>query len=373
MSWDQIYGHDAIRQRFENAFRQDRMASTFLFVGPPGIGKRTFAMKLAQALLCPQRIQSQPGLALEPCGVCPSCKQLLKAEHPDLDWVQRPPDRNQIMLEQLIGDKSDRQGLCQRVGMKSFYGQGKVAILDDADDLRQEGANALLKTLEEPPPGSTIILIGTSEQRQLPTIRSRCQTMRFNPLSWQQVEQILVERELVMPPEVATRLAKLSGGSVQNALLLFGEEILDFRGRWIEQLASLHVSGGEFMKTLLAFVDQAGKDAPSKRRRMLQIAAWAAAFYRQVAFAFCQADFDDQQAELDPEMWQAAQNCAANWPGSAEDITLAIDRCFEAENQVQANAHTATLLESWLIDLNQIPRGHAASLPSLSTRSPLSF
>jgi len=168
MSWDTILGHDQVRQQFATAMAQDRLASTFLFLGPEGIGKRTFAWKLAQTLLCPRATD------FHPCGTCPSCRQVLAGEHPDLEYVCRAADRNQITLDQLVGDKSDREGLCQKISMKPYYGGRKVAILDDADDLRQEGANALLKTLEEPPPQSVIILIGTAEQRQLPTIRSRC-------------------------------------------------------------------------------------------------------------------------------------------------------------------------------------------------------
>ncbi len=368
MSWDQIYGHDEIRQQFRNAVESDRLASTFLFVGLEGIGKRTFALKLAQTLLCPRSSDFQP------CETCPSCKQLLAGDHPDLEYVHRLPEKNQIALEQLIGDKSNRQGLCQKIAMKPFYGGRKIAILDDADDLRQEGANALLKTLEEPPPGALIILIGISVQRQLPTIRSRSQVIRFSPLQWQQVDKVLSDRELVSPPELATRLAKLSGGSVQNALMLFGEEILEFRSTWIDQLGSLHVTANDFVKTLQSFVDQAGKDASSKRRRIIQIATWASEFYRQVAFAYCGAELALQNnSQADQHLVQTAQNCARRWTGTADHLTLAIDRCLEAEAQVMANAHTATMLESWLVDLNQIANGQVPPMPSLASGSPLSF
>ncbi len=280
MSWDKIYGHDEVRRRFQNAVENDRLASTFLFVGPEGIGKRKFAIQLAKTLLCRNQVNF---LA---CDRCPSCKQVAAGEHPDLEIVQRPPDRNQIMLEQLVGDKSNREGLCQRIAMKPYFGERKVAILDDADDLRQEGANALLKTLEEPPAGSVIILIGTAVQRQLPTIRSRCQLVRFNRLTWQQVEQVLVENELISPPDHAQRLAKLSQGSVQQALDLFGEGILEFRTQLMDQLATMNLTNNDFPKTLLSFVDHAGKDAASKRRRIGMVAQWAAEFYRHLAIAY---------------------------------------------------------------------------------------
>lgn len=367
MSWDGIYGHDEVRQRFKSAVERDRLASTFLFVGPEGIGKRKFALQLAKTLLCTNAVNFLS------CDRCPSCKQVQAGDHPDLEIVQRLPDRNQIMLEQLIGDKSHREGLCQKIAMKPYFGKRKVAILDDADDLRQEGANALLKTLEEPPPGSIIILIGTAVQRQLPTIRSRSQLVRFQRLPWKRVEQILLEQDLISPPDQAERLARLSNGSVQAALDLFGEGILEFRGQLLQQLATRNLTGNDFPKTVSSFVDQAGKDASARRRRTIMVAHWAADFYRHLAISHCSARviLDDLDESADEEMQSAAVQCAQVWEGSADEIAVALDRCLEVESQVLGNAHQATLLDSWLIDLDQIARGRVPALPSLSSHGPL--
>ena len=172
MVWQNIRGHDRIIDKFRRAIGKSRLASTFLFVGPAGIGKRTFALALAKALLCERASEQQ----LEPCGQCPSCVQVASLNHPDVELIAKPADKAFIPLEQLIGDAEHRMraGLCYNISLRPFSGRRKIAILDDADYLNKEGANCLLKTLEEPPPQSVLILIGTSEQRQLPTIRSRC-------------------------------------------------------------------------------------------------------------------------------------------------------------------------------------------------------
>ena len=104
--------------------------------------------------------------------------------HPDLEIVSKPADKRDIPLAAFIGedDRRMKEGLCHRIGLKPFMGGRKVAIIDDADFLNPEGANALLKTLEEPPPRSVLILIGTTADKQLPTIRSRSQIIRFRPL-----------------------------------------------------------------------------------------------------------------------------------------------------------------------------------------------
>src|SRR5215471_14678268 len=99
-----IRGHQQIADRFRRALARGRLASTFLFVGPPGIGKRTFALTLAQGLLC-ERV---PEERLDPCGECPSCRQVKALTHPDVELVTRPPDKNFIPLELLIGDAEHR-------------------------------------------------------------------------------------------------------------------------------------------------------------------------------------------------------------------------------------------------------------------------
>src|SRR5262245_11636097 len=216
MAWQNIRGHDAIVAKFRRALSKVRLASTFLFVGPAGIGKKAFAFKLAQGLLC-ERV---PEAKLDPCGECPSCHQVLSLNHPDVDLVSKPADKAFIPLEQLIGDAEHRmrEGLCYNIALKPYSGRRKVAIIDDADYLNKEGANCLLKTLEEPPPQSLLILIGTSEQRQLPTIRSRCQIVRFAPLSEADVAELLVERSFCDAAQARTA-ATHSEGSLERAAL----------------------------------------------------------------------------------------------------------------------------------------------------------
>src|SRR5436190_10788235 len=160
MAWQGIEGHDEVVERFRRSLARGRLASTFLFVGPAGVGKRALAEKLAQALLC----SAAPAQQMAPCGHCDSCVQVAAHTHPDLYLVEKPADKSTIPLELLIGDDEHRmrEGLCHAISLKPFMGGRKVAIIDDADYLSEEAASCLLKTLEEPPPRSVLILIGTS-------------------------------------------------------------------------------------------------------------------------------------------------------------------------------------------------------------------
>jgi DNA polymerase-3 subunit delta' len=256
MSWHGIHGHDEVVEQFRRALARRRLASSFLFAGPAGIGKRSFAVKLGQAMLCSAR----PEEALDPCGECPPCVQVAAGSHPDLDVVAKPKDKSFIPLELLIGDKEHRgrEGLCHRIALKPYMGGRKIAMIDDADHLNQEGANCLLKTLEEPPPRSVLILIGTSPAKQLPTIRSRCQLIRFRPLEADVVAELLIARELVPDAAEARRLAQYCEGSLQRALELADPELWAFRSRLHKHLAEPVLQSVPLSRTVSAFVDEVG-------------------------------------------------------------------------------------------------------------------
>ena len=154
MSWQDVHGHEEIIEQLRRAASRGRLASTMLFLGPPGVGKRTLALALAQALLC----EANPEEMLQACGACPGCQLVRAGTHPDLEIVGKPEDRNFIPVETFIGDRQHRMqtGLCHNIALKPFRGGRRIAVIDDADHLNEEGANCLLKTLEEPPPVSEV-------------------------------------------------------------------------------------------------------------------------------------------------------------------------------------------------------------------------
>jgi DNA polymerase III subunit delta' len=314
-----------------------------------GIGKRTFAVRLAKAFLC----ESTKTDVLEPCDHCAACQQVDVQTHPDLEIISRPKDASFIPIRLFIGEGESRMrdGLCYRISMKSYRGGYKIGIIDDVDFLNQEGANCLLKTLEEPPPRTLLILIGTSEQRQLPTIRSRSQVIRFRPLDESLVAELLVSRGLVDDGRRAARLAALSGGSLHRALELDHADLDEFREKLFKQLSQADWDSVAFSKEVVVFVDSAGKDAPARRERMLQLMGFAGEFYRQVMRCFSGVPL-----EGDAVMQRAVTTAHGTWPGGAETAAACLERCLEAQTQVQANANQATLLECWLDELATITR-----------------
>ncbi len=341
--WHGIHGHDQIVEQFRRAIGRGRLASSFLFAGPAGIGKRTFALKLAAALLCENRAEED----LDPCGECPACVQVAAGTHPDVEVVSKQEEKSFIPLELFIGDKDHRgsEGLCHNISLKPYMGGRKVAVIDDADYLNVEGANCLLKTLEEPPPKSLLILIGTSPARQLPTIRSRCQLIRFSPLPTETVAELLVSRQLIDDPTQADRLARYCEGSLQQAMELADPELWEFRVKLFERLATPVLDSVRFSKVVAAFVDEAGKAAALRRGRMRQVTRFAAEFYRQLLRAQNGATASDD-TELSDYVSSALEHAT-----DQEQTAAQLDRCLLAAGQIDRNANQTTLIETWLDDL----------------------
>jgi DNA polymerase-3 subunit delta' len=323
--WQGIRGHDGIVERFRETLRAGRLATTYLFVGPEGIGKSAFAMKLAQSLLCTGSKESE----LYPCGSCESCRLMAGGAHPDLNMVRPEPGKKWLAIKQFIGEKEmrNREGLCHDIGMRPMLGRRRVAIIEDADWFTTEAANCLLKTLEEPPPGAVIILIGTSRSRQLPTILSRSQVIRFDPLPETEMRELILAEGLVADQSAADELARRSGGSMARARELADAQLWQFRDRLAAQWRAGQINPVGIAKELMDYIDGAGKDADSRRQ-----------CFRRLLHAFS-------------EVVRGELRRTGDSIGAAETALTALDRCVEAEQQLDRNANLATLLEAWLDDL----------------------
>jgi DNA polymerase-3 subunit delta' len=286
--WQKIQGHDTIALRFRRAHERGRLAGSFLFVGPPGVGKRRFAFALAMGLLCKNQDH------LNPCGACDSCKlfggrsctdfnfetDTFNSDHPDLYYVAKPSDKKDLPLELLIGDKKNRghAGLCYNISLTASLGNRKVAIINDADSLNEEGANALLKTLEEPPPDAVLILIGTSTAKQLPTIRSRCQIVRFSPLPPEILSAILVEKGIVT--SAGKQLAVQAEGSLDNARELADADMDPLRKELTKAFSAPHWDTAAFAAKLNGLIEASGKETPIRRRQARLIFGLALEHFR---------------------------------------------------------------------------------------------
>ena len=362
LTWQEVIGHDAIAAGFRQSLQRGRLASSFLFVGPSGIGKRRFATRLAAALLCEARAAEE----LEPCGACPSCQQVAAGTHPDLLLVSKPADKTELPLSLFVGDREHRnqEGLCHDIALRPMRGQRRVAIVDDADLMSEEAANSLLKTLEEPPPGSVLILIGTSPERQLPTIRSRCQLIRFKPPSPEDAARLISAELKVTDPGEALRLAIYSGGSVERAALLQGPQLWAFRQKLIPALVDLPAGSVPLAASTVAFVEEAGKEAVERRARLRLVIEFAADYYRALTRRLSGSDVA-LPGSSDEMLATCVQRAVAQTPRwTDEQAAESVDRCLEALSHVDRNVHLATLTECWIDDLSRLAAGEVLARAS---------
>lgn len=352
MAWQGIEGHDAIARRFAAAAERGRVGGSYLFVGPPGVGKSTFARALAKAFAC-----HATGHGLVPCGRCGSCVQADAGSHPDIDVVAKPEDKSSIPLEALIGADAQRmrEGLCWRILLRPVVGLRKTAIILDADQLTVEGANCLLKTLEEPPEAAVIILVGTTLERQLPTIRSRCQTIRFSPLATGVVRDILAREhagETIDPASIAAAAAA-SGGSLVRGRLLLDPAVTAFRATLVQALARRPLAGVELARETIALVDAAGKEAPPRRARLRIVLEMAVEWFRAAVRHEAAGE-----RPADPLLARAV----ATQPADTDELLAALQHTLAALAAVDRNANPAVVIDAWTAMLEEPRLAQSARL-----------
>lgn len=329
MIWDQLRGHRDQIEMFRRALRRGRTAHAFLLIGSPGIGKRLFAKLVTQCLFCQQRQSDE----LEACGTCHACQQVAAGTHPDLIEIGCPEGKRDLPIELMVGapDRRGREGLCHDLSLKPMSASRKVAIIDDADCMNEASANALLKTLEEPPAGSILFLITPSLDPILPTIRSRCQPVRFGALGESDVADLLVSLEWVPDAQTAAAIARLSEGSLATASQLLDEGVRGLRSNLDEVLRN---PGGDAIaaaKKVTEAVEELAKDLPTQRRHAGWLIRFAVDFYTaQLPTA------SDEQADR---------------------LTRQIERCLESQEHIDGAMPIPLCLEGLCLDLARLGRG----------------
>jgi len=219
-----VRGHERACAALRGAVTAGRLPHALLFAGPDGVGKRSVALALAAWAQC------EVG-GDDACGNCAACRQVAAGTHPDVHVVGVPQGKKEIGVERARDVK-------RFVQLKPLRDRFKLAVIDDAHMLTVAAQNALLKTLEEPPDRSCLLLVANNPDALLPTVRSRCQRVPFAPLSRAAVVAVLTER-LGLAAAVAERLAAVAEGSPGRALVLSRVWAEDDGQATLPQLAGL--------------------------------------------------------------------------------------------------------------------------------------
>lgn len=237
--WNTIIGHGPQIEQLKKALRHGRLPSAYLFTGRKGVGKRMTADIFATAGVCLEAEKAGPVA----CGVCLQCRKVFSQAHPDI-FIVEPESQQKFENETAPMDGKDKKQKSDNLKIEQIRelqaklqyhpleAKLKIAIIDECDRMTDAGANSLLKILEEPPPATHFILISALPHMLLPTIRSRCQTIAFQPIADDLIARAVNEKNGV-PKEEAMRLARLSGGSLGSALSMDSGFIGDVMKRFI--------------------------------------------------------------------------------------------------------------------------------------------
>jgi DNA polymerase-3 subunit delta' len=218
MPFRDIVGHRRLVGLLARSVERGSLPPSLLFAGPSGIGKQLAALATAQALNCLDLRPSDLG-GLDACGACAACTRIARGVHPDVLFIS-PGDNRSIKIDAV-------RDLVDRVNFRPFEGRRRAVIIDDADTLVPAAQNGLLKTLEEPPPGSVFILVTSRPDSLLPTVRSRCPQLRFRSLSPDEVAVVLTK--LGHNETEARAVAAAADGSIGQALQASAGDLVEAR------------------------------------------------------------------------------------------------------------------------------------------------
>jgi len=320
--FDQLSGNARVKAVLKRMLVSDRLPGALLFAGEEGVGKKLFALEIARSLNC------RSPKDREGCGVCPPCIRIGKLNYPqreDADeWTQiiwtDHPDVGLVVAPKRVLRVEQMRQIEKEANFRPFEGKARVFLIDEADKLNDASANALLKVLEEPPKTSHLILITARPAMLLPTILSRCQMIRFSPLTPDEIETHLTKNNLV-DRKTARLRARAAGGSMGRAL---SGDLVTFtsqRKAMLKVLDALVVSDdrAQLLRSAERLNEAQYKEEFEARLDVLETLI-RDAWMLSLGVKSTQLVNADLSAELEEISKQIDSGCAADWILQIEDM-----------------------------------------------------
>jgi len=271
--FDQLTGNERVKALLRRMLEARRVPGAMLFTGEDGIGKKLFALEIAKALNCraPQGVEG--------CGQCPACKRIAKFNYPqsvDSDdwkaiiWTDHP-DVGMVVAPKRVLQVDQMRQIEREANYRPYEGKARVFLIEDADKLNEQSENALLKVLEEPPHTSHIVLLTSRPGMLLPTIHSRCQMIRFSPLSPEEIETYLLQNKIASGAEARIR-GRVARGSLGRAIETEFDDYLEMRKAMLQVLHTLAVGDDriQLLRSAEEFNDARHKDEYESRLDILE-------------------------------------------------------------------------------------------------------
>ncbi|MGL6173035.1 MAG: DNA polymerase III subunit delta' [Cellulosilyticaceae bacterium] len=322
-AFEQIIGHEMIKQYFKKSMMADKVSHSYIFEGPYGVGKRMMAKELAKTLLCESEQR--------PCGTCKNCKMVEAGTHPDISSVTKDTKVTKI--------DTVRDQVIKFMDIKPYVGKYKIVIVEEADTLNIEGQNAMLKTIEEPPSYGIVILVTKNLASLLPTIKSRCIHIRFSPLAGDHIRHYLSQHHIAQHEiEIYTQFCQGSIGKAQQ--LIEDEDFFALRKESISYLTQLEKANlMEMYQIVKAICDQ--------KEHIVEILEFWELWYRDIAIAknvntdnFYYLDYKSQLLDIAHKL-------------TYNKISSNIEQIRQARQALGQNVNTTLIIENLLLKLKE--------------------
>lgn len=357
MAFENIIGQQRVRNFFEKALKSERLSHAFLFVGERGVGKEAIALELAKALFCEKSGACSP----EPC---PNCMRVSKLSHPDLHFIfpapvkdnkpekkqeeiriherqilksiaANPYHRVEVWPNPAISIKTIRE-IRRKSSYKSFEGRGRIVIIVDAERMSEEAANSVLKILEEPPEKMYLLLISSRPNLLLPTISSRCQLIKFEPLKAAEIEQALIENHNIEQKK-ARLTSRVASGSYRRAIELLDENLQEKQNQSLEFFRKSVQS--EF--TQIKYVDEVLKTCQRDLKQIKDLLSLLLIWFRD-ALVFRETDEPNQELLIYAGAFETLNNFTQKFPDA--DLQSAVNAIEESLEQISRNVQINLIL-----------------------------
>jgi DNA polymerase-3 subunit delta' len=315
MPFSEIQGHDLIIEVLRRSLLSGKTPHSYLFEGVSGCGRKKTALTLIGALFCTT-------LPDDSCGVCPSCRKIAAGNHPDIHLLSPLPDKRDISVDQL-------REMQHTLSLRPYEAPRKACIIDPAERMNPSSANSLLKTLEEPPGNALIILLTENAGMLLPTVRSRCQLIRFAPLSLEHTLTLLERNG--MSTEAAALVAPMAGGSLQKALELDNEALATRREAVLSRVEQLSLDR-------IASVFDASEELSGNRDATVELLDMLLSFFRDAVHLGCgNGEIVNRSVRSSIESIAARRSVSRNLE--------VLERIHETKRAVQRNANPKLALD----------------------------
>lgn len=337
LHFSNIFGQHTAVDTLSRAYQAERLPHGMIFAGPVGVGKGTTAKALATLFLC-----EKPTKAAEPCGKCDSCRVIDAGTHPDYHVIYKELIRVYDKTGKSKGIELSinvlRPELIEPAGRKSSMGVGKVFVIEQAELMNPQAQNSILKTLEEPAGRTLIILLTDSPGLLLPTIRSRCQMIRFAPLDRETVAKQLAARKI--DPAVARDAAAFADGSLGVALKWIDDGVIEparHLGRMIDSI----LAGGDGATDLPVWFKKAAEEYAEKQLDRDELASKDQA-NREGLSLYLKIAADRVRSKLPTAAGEQADRLCA-----------AIEAIVQAESYLDSNVNTALVFQQLALSLDR--------------------